>query len=70
MSYKKIVMKEGKIKGFILVRTIEKAGLLFYLMKNSVNIDGLREKILCDDFGIISLPEQLRREMLKERLIC
>ncbi len=67
-SYKKIVIKDGKIAGFILVQDIERAGILFYLMKKGVKVDDFKGKLLAEDFGIVSLPEQTRRILLTEGL--
>ena len=60
-SYKKIIIKNGKIVGFILVHDIEKAGILFYLMRKEVNIDEFKGKILSEEFSIASLPENLKK---------
>ncbi len=65
-SYRKIVLKNGKIKGLILIGDIEKAGIFFHLMSESVNVDDFKEQLLSEGFGLISLPEQLRRTMLSE----
>jgi NAD(P)H-nitrite reductase large subunit len=65
-SYRKIVLKNGKIKGLILIGDIEKAGIFFHLMSESVNVEDFKEQLLSEDFGLISLPEQLRRTMISE----
>ena len=36
--YKKLVLKNNIIVGMTLVNCIERAGILFYLMKNTVNV--------------------------------
>jgi NAD(P)H-nitrite reductase large subunit len=68
ISYKKVVLKKGKIIGLILVGDIERAGIFFYLMRKGVNVDGFKEKLLSEDFGLVTLPEKLRRTMLAEAL--
>jgi len=67
-SYKKVVLKKGKIIGLILVDDIERAGLFFYLMSKGINVDRFKEKLLSEDFGFITLPKRLRRTMLAESL--
>jgi len=67
--YKKVVLKKGKIIGLILVGDIERAGIFFYLMKKGVIVDGFKEKLLYEDFGLVTLSEQLRRSMLAEALM-
>lgn len=66
VSYRKVVIKEGKIKGFILVSDIERAGVLFYLMSKGIGVDEFKEKLLSEDFGLVHLPKQLREIMLME----
>jgi len=62
--YKKIVLKDDLIVGMILINEIEKAGIIFYLMKNRVNVEGFGHELLSDYFGLITLPENLRRMLL------
>ena len=64
--YKKVVIRKGRIVGFIMVNDIERAGILFYLMQEGVNVDEFKEKLLSSDFGLLSLPAQLRKTMLTE----
>jgi NAD(P)H-nitrite reductase large subunit len=61
--YKKILLKDNKILGFIFLGEIEKAGILFRLLKNHVDINEIKDILLSEDFGIVSLPEHLRQEM-------
>ena len=63
MVYKKILLKDNVIVGFIFLGEIEKAGILFRLLKNHVNVAELKDKLLLEDFGIVTLPEQLRQKM-------
>jgi NAD(P)H-nitrite reductase large subunit len=61
--YKKILLKDGAIVGFIFLGAIEKAGILFRLLKNHIDVSEIKEEFLSEDFGIVTLPEQLRQEM-------
>ena len=61
--YKKILLKDGAIVGFIFLGDIEKAGILFRLLKNHVDVSEIKDRLLSEDFGIVALPEQLRQEM-------
>ncbi|MCW4034502.1 MAG: FAD-dependent oxidoreductase [Candidatus Bathyarchaeota archaeon] len=61
--YKKILLKDGKIEGFIFLGDLEKAGIFFRLLKNSVDVTEIKDMLLSEDFGIVALPEQLRQEM-------
>jgi NAD(P)H-nitrite reductase large subunit len=61
--YKKILLKDNVIVGFIFLGEIENAGILLRLLKNHVDVSTIKEELLSDDFGIVTLPEQLRQEM-------
>jgi NAD(P)H-nitrite reductase large subunit len=61
--YKKIVLKENVIVGLTLVNDIERAGVLFHLMKNGVNVKRLKQEILSEDFCLATLPRSLRRKL-------
>jgi NAD(P)H-nitrite reductase large subunit len=61
--YKKLVLKNNVIVGLTLVNCIERAGVLFYLMKNTINVKKFKQKLLSDDFGLATLPVGLQRKM-------
>ncbi len=62
--YKKIVLKDNVVVGMTFVNEIERTGIIFYLMKNRVDVRRFKQKLLSEDFGLISLPEPLRKLML------
>jgi NAD(P)H-nitrite reductase large subunit len=61
--YKKLVLKDGVIVGMMFLGDIDRAGILFYLMKNKVNVQEFKAKLLADDFGLAALPLPLRKKM-------
>jgi len=61
--YKKVLLKKGVIVGFIFLRDIEKSGIFFHLMKNHVKVDEIKDKLLSEGFGLVTMPESLRKEM-------
>jgi NAD(P)H-nitrite reductase large subunit len=61
--YKKVVLRNNVIVGMTLVNCIEHAGVLFYLMKNAVNVKKFKQQLLSDDFGLAMLPLSLQRKM-------
>jgi len=63
-SYGKIVLKKGRVVGMIFLGDIERSGVVFGLMKDSVNVSGFKEALLRRDFGLSALPDQLRRQLL------
>jgi len=61
--YKKILLKDGAIVGFIFLGDLERAGIFFRLLKNHVDVCAIKDLLLSEDFGIVTLPEKLRQEM-------
>ena len=64
-SYKKVLLDDNLIKGFVFVGNIDKSGMIFGLMKDGVNVGGFKDRLLADDFGLIDLPEELWRQRLE-----
>jgi len=61
--YKKLVLKNNVIVGLTLVNCIDRAGILFNLMKTQVNVKRFKQDLLRDDFGLAVLPVGLQRKM-------
>ena len=61
--YRKIVLKDNVIVGITLVNDIERAGILFHLMKNGVNVKKFKQELLSEDFCLATLPRPLRRKV-------
>jgi nitrite reductase (NADH) large subunit len=61
--YKKLVLKDNVIVGMTMVNSIDRAGIVFNLMKNRVNVKKFKQDLLRDDFGWAVLPLSLQRKM-------
>ena len=61
--YKKLVLKNNVIVGMTLVNCIDRAGILFNLMKDRVNVKKFKQDLLKDEFGWAFLPVTLQRKM-------
>jgi NAD(P)H-nitrite reductase large subunit len=59
--YKKFVVKENRLVGFILINDIDRAGLFTGFIKNETDITPFKKYLLNDDFGFIYLPKKLRK---------
>ena len=62
--YKKIVLKDGLIFGMVFSGDIEKSGIIYNLMKDRVNVESFKQALIADDFGLVSLPEEIWRPRL------
>jgi NAD(P)H-nitrite reductase large subunit len=63
--YRKVVLKDGLMVGMVFVGNIEKSGIVFSLIKDKVNVDGFKQALVADDFGLVSLPEEIWRARLE-----
>jgi NAD(P)H-nitrite reductase large subunit len=61
--YKKILLKDGAIVSFTFLGDLERAGIFFRLLKNHVDVSEIKDRLLAEDFGILTLPAQLRKEL-------
>jgi NAD(P)H-nitrite reductase large subunit len=61
--YKKLVLKDNVIVGLTLLGNIERAGLLFQLMKEAINVKKIKPKLLADDFSLAAFPVALKKKM-------
>lgn len=64
-SYKKVILKDGLVVGMVFAGDIEKSGIVFSLMKDKVNVDSFKQALVADDFGLVSLPEEIWRPRLE-----
>ena len=45
--------------GFVFSGEIEKAGIIYNLMKDRVRVDGFKQALVADDFGLAYLPKEV-----------
>jgi len=62
--YKKIVIKDNRIIGVIMVGNIERAGIYSGLIQNKIDLSGVKENIFREDFGIIHLPSEYKKHLV------
>lgn len=63
-SYRKIVVRDGKLVGFISLNDVDRAGILTGLMDKEIDIQPIMAKLLLKDFGYVHLPREYRLEQL------
>ena len=62
--YKKLILRDNVIKGMIFARDIDKSGIIYGLMRDGINVKDFKQSLLSEDFGLIDLPRELRRERM------
>lgn len=58
-AYRKIVLKDNQVVGMVFAGEIERAGIIFNLMKEGINVESFKQALLADDFGLAFLPREL-----------
>ena len=64
-NYKRLVLKDGKIFGYLAIGNIDRAGIVAGMMKEGMNVEKFKEAIMEDDFGLIYLPKDIRDNKLR-----
>ena len=62
-TYRKVVLRNNVIVGMTFVNCIERAGVIFGLMKKQINVKKFKASLLSDDFGLAVLPTGLQKQM-------
>jgi NAD(P)H-nitrite reductase large subunit len=63
--YQKVVLKDGVIMGMVFVNSIDRAGIVFGLMKDQINVHQFKESLVSEDFGLASFPQELWQKRLE-----
>jgi NAD(P)H-nitrite reductase large subunit len=62
--YKKLILKDGLITGMVFTGEVDRAGIIYNLMRDRVNVDSFKQSLISDDVGLLSLPEKVWRNRL------
>lgn len=60
--YRKLVFWENRLRGFILVNAIDRAGILTWLIREQVDVSQFKSNLISGCFSYASLPAKLRRQ--------
>ena len=59
-TYKKFLIRDGRIVGMILLNEVDRAGVVLGLMRDKVDVAPFKDDLLREDFGAIHLPRKIR----------
>jgi NAD(P)H-nitrite reductase large subunit len=62
--YKKIILKDNRVVGAILLNAIERAGVYGMLIREGIDVKGFKDQLLNDDFGLLVLPKEFRKHLV------
>ena len=58
--YKKLVIAENRLIGFIFTGDISRAGIYRFLIEEAIDLSSFKQQLLTANFGMIDLPVQYR----------
>jgi len=64
--YRKIVLRDHRLVGAVLVGRIDRSGILTALMTGRTDVESIEDDILNDGFGFASMPADMRKKILAE----
>jgi len=63
-NYRRLVLQDGIIVGMVFIGNIEKAGIVFGLIRDKVNVSEFKELLIQDDLNLAALPRDVWRSKL------
>ncbi|MCW3489670.1 NAD(P)/FAD-dependent oxidoreductase [Dethiobacter alkaliphilus] len=62
--YRKLVFRENRLTGYVLMDEIDRAGILTWLIREKIDVTSFKESLLAGTFNHAHLPEEVRRKKL------
>jgi NAD(P)H-nitrite reductase large subunit len=62
--YRKLILRDNCLCGFVLVNKIDRAGMLTRLIREKVDVSKFKDSLLNGSYNNAYLPEEMRRAML------
>ncbi|MHB1419629.1 MAG: NAD(P)/FAD-dependent oxidoreductase [Bacillota bacterium] len=63
-TYRKIVLKDNVLTGFITLNRIDRSGILTGLIRDRINVEVFKARLLEENLGYIDFPQELRNTRL------
>ena len=62
--YRKAVLQDGRLVGLLSMNYITRIGIYNSIIRARMDVSGMKDRLLADDFGFLDLPREFRDEML------
>ncbi len=62
--YKKAVLQDGRLVGILSMNYITRIGIYNSIIRARMDVSGMKDRLLSDNFGFLDLPKEFRDEML------
>ena len=64
-TYMRFVLRDGRVVGALFVGDIGRAGIVTGLIRERIDVSGIKDLLLSDELGLISLPAEYRKHVVK-----
>ncbi|MEN3188741.1 MAG: FAD/NAD(P)-binding oxidoreductase [Atribacterota bacterium] len=64
-EYMKVILKDERIVGLVMLGKIEKSGLYIRLLRERIPVTSFRERLLDPKFSLVSLPREFRKSWIE-----
>ena len=65
LCYKKLILRNHRLMGAILIGEIDRAGIYTGLIRDQVDVEPFQKHLLSGNFGLISLPKAYRKHLVE-----
>ncbi|MFO8008115.1 MAG: FAD-dependent oxidoreductase [Candidatus Brocadiia bacterium] len=63
-TYRKVVLRGNRVVGAVFVGSIDRAGIITGLIRGRVDVNSVKDLLLTDQFGLLSLPQEYRKHVV------
>ena len=63
-DYRRLYVKDGYLKGFIMIGNVKRAGIYTSIIRNQIALDSLNMSLLLDKPQLIAFSKEYRKEKL------
>jgi NAD(P)H-nitrite reductase large subunit len=64
LTYKRLVLHHDRLVGAVFIGNIDRAGIYTGLIRDRARVGGLKEELLAENFGLVSLPRDYRKHLV------
>jgi NAD(P)H-nitrite reductase large subunit len=65
-TYRKFIIRDGRIVGMILLNEVDRAGVVLGLMRQKIDVTAFKDDLLRGDFGSVHIPRGIRQKIDEE----
>jgi len=64
-SYRRIVIRDGMVVGALFAGKIDRAGIVTGLIRAKINVSAIKDMLINDELGLLSLPSEYRKHVVE-----